>query len=90
MDSVEILVQYIDDVDPFNAMACLKHAEPSSPVRYTFLEGVPLCDQIAGLKKFLKAPQKVPFCRVCSIPKYHYKLLPPPHAARFGSLDFGS
>lgn len=59
MDSVEILVQYIDDVDPFNVVASLKHAEPSSPASYTFLEGVPLCDQIAGLKKYLKAPQKV-------------------------------
>ena len=59
MDSFDVQVQYIDDSDPFNVLATIKHAEPSPPSRYNFVSGIPLCDQIAGVKKTLKAPQKV-------------------------------
>ena len=58
-DSFDVPVQYIDDSDPFNVLATIKHAEPSPPIKYSFVAGIPLCDQIAGLKKALKAPNKV-------------------------------
>ena len=64
-EAVEIRVQYIDDVDPFNALASLKHAEPSVPKSYTCVGGIRLCDQIAGLKKFLRAPHKVRMNKAC-------------------------
>ena len=52
-------VQYIDDVDPFNVLASIKHAEPSVPRKYTFVSGLPLYDQVPAMKKVLKAPHKV-------------------------------
>ena len=55
----EFRVQYIDDVDPFNVLASIKHAEPSVPRRYTFVSGLPLYDQVPAMKKALKAPHKV-------------------------------
>lgn len=60
-DSYEVSVQYIDDSDPFNVLGTIKHAEPSPPLKYSFVSDIPLCDQIAGLKKALKAPHKVVF-----------------------------
>lgn len=66
-DAVEIRVQYIDDVDPFNALASLKHAEPTVPKSYTCVGGIRLCDQIAGLKKFLRAPHKVTYMHRTSL-----------------------
>ena len=62
-DSFEVQVQYIDDSDPFNVLATIKHAEPTPPLKYSFVSEIPLCDQIAGVKKTLKAPQKV--CYYC-------------------------
>ena len=58
-DYIDISVQYIDDSDPFNVLATLKHAEPSPPMKYHFISSIPLCDQIVGLIKQLKAPHKV-------------------------------
>ncbi|XP_019849453.1 PREDICTED: FH1/FH2 domain-containing protein 3-like, partial [Amphimedon queenslandica] len=58
-DSYEVSVQYIDDSDPFNVLGTIKHAEPSPPLKYSFVSDIPLCDQIAGLKKMLKAPHKI-------------------------------
>ncbi len=58
-DSFEVQVQYIDDSDPFNVLATKKHAEPNPPAKYNFVAGIPLCDQIAGVMKAVKAPQKV-------------------------------
>ncbi|KAL5467174.1 hypothetical protein EMCRGX_G031366 [Ephydatia muelleri] len=55
----EFRVQYIDDVDPFNVLASLKHAEPTVPKRYSFIADTPLCDQVAGLKRYLRAPHKI-------------------------------
>ena len=55
----EFRVQFVDDVDPFNVLASLKHAEPTVPKKYKFAATVPLCDQIPGLKKHLRAPHKV-------------------------------
>lgn len=51
-------MQYIDDVDPFNVLASIKHAEPSIPRKYTFVSGLPLYDQVPAMKKALKAPHK--------------------------------
>ena len=55
----EFRVQYIDDVDPFNVLASIKHAEPTVPKRYTFVSGLPLYDQVPAMKKALRAPHKV-------------------------------
>lgn len=52
-------MQYIDDSDPFNVLATKKHAEPNPPVKYNFVSGIPLCDQIAGVMKAVKSSQKV-------------------------------
>ena len=57
--SYEFRVQFVDDVDPFNVLASLKHAEPTVPKKYKFAGAIPLCDQIPGLKKHLRAPHKV-------------------------------
>ena len=55
----EFRVQYIDDVDPFNVLASIKHAEPSVPKKYTMVSGLPLYDQVPAMKKALRAPHKV-------------------------------
>ena len=55
----EFRVQYIDDVDPFNVLASIKHAEPTVPKKYTFVSGLPLYDQVPAMKKALRAPHKV-------------------------------
>ena len=57
--SYEFRVQFVDDVDPFNVLASLKHAEPTVPKKYKFAADSPLYDQIPGLKKHLRAPHKV-------------------------------
>ena len=59
MASLEFRVQFVDDVDPFNVLASIKHAEPTVPKRYKFMGDVPLYDQVPGLKKHLRAPHKV-------------------------------
>lgn len=58
-ETIEFRVQYIDDVDPFNVLASIKHAEPTVPKRYNFVSDLPLYDQVPSLKKYLKAPHKV-------------------------------
>ena len=58
-ETQEVRVQYIDDVDPFNVLASVKHAEPTVPKRYSFVLELPLCDQLPALKKALRAPHKV-------------------------------
>ena len=55
----EFRVQFIDDVDPFNVLASLKHAEPTVAKRFKFTADAPLYDQVPGLKKHLRAPHKV-------------------------------
>ncbi len=55
---VEFRVQYVDDVDPFNVLASLKHAEPTVPKKYEFVKGQSLYDQLPGLKRLLRARHK--------------------------------
>lgn len=57
--SYEFRVQYIDDVDPFNVLASIKHAEPTVPKKYSFSANLQLYDQVPALKKTLRAPHKV-------------------------------
>ncbi len=61
----EFRVQYIDDVDPFNVLASIKHAEPSVPKKYTVVSGLPLYDQVPAMKKALRAPHKVGNHQLC-------------------------
>ena len=49
-------IQYLDDIDPFNST---NFPEPTRPPTYEFLLDVPLCNQINGVKRLLKAPHKV-------------------------------
>uniref|UniRef100_A0A8C4SLA9 FHOD1 N-terminal GTPase-binding domain-containing protein n=1 Tax=Erpetoichthys calabaricus TaxID=27687 RepID=A0A8C4SLA9_ERPCA len=49
-------VQFLDDTDPFNST---NFPEPTRPPVYTFREDIPLINQIAGVHRLLKAPQKV-------------------------------
>lgn len=49
-------VQFLDDTDPFNST---NFPEPTRPPLYTFREDLPLINQIAGVHRLLKAPQKV-------------------------------
>lgn len=58
-NSYEFRVQFVDDVDPFNVLASMKHAEPTVPKRYKFVADIPLYDQVPALKKHLRAPHKV-------------------------------
>ncbi|XP_028983824.1 FH1/FH2 domain-containing protein 3 isoform X4 [Betta splendens] len=52
-------VQYLDDTDPFNST---NFPEPTRPPLYTFREDIPLINQIAGVHRLLKAPQKPDDC----------------------------
>ena len=58
-DVCKFRVQYVDDLDPFNVVASIKHAEPTVARKFEFLRNVPLCDQLAAVKKLLRAPHKV-------------------------------
>jgi len=51
-------VQYLDDTDPFSSTST-NFPEPTRPPTYTFLTNVPLQNQLAGVKRLLKAPHKV-------------------------------
>uniref|UniRef100_A0AAQ5X518 Formin homology 2 domain containing 3b n=1 Tax=Amphiprion ocellaris TaxID=80972 RepID=A0AAQ5X518_AMPOC len=53
------LVQFLDDTDPFNST---NFPEPTRPPLYTFREDIPLINQIAGVHRLLKAPQKADDC----------------------------
>uniref|UniRef100_A0A8C7ZNH3 Formin homology 2 domain containing 3b n=1 Tax=Oryzias sinensis TaxID=183150 RepID=A0A8C7ZNH3_9TELE len=53
------LVQFLDDTDPFNST---NFPEPTRPPLYTFREDIPLINQIAGVHRQLKAPQKLDDC----------------------------
>ena len=59
---VEFRTQYIDDVDPFNVLASIKHAEPTVPKKYDFAKNLSLYDQLPGLKRHLRAPHKKVRC----------------------------
>ena len=48
-------VQYLDDMDPFT----MNFPEPAKAPNYIFLTNVQLLNQVAGLKRVLKAPHKV-------------------------------
>lgn len=52
-------VQFLDDTDPFNST---NFPEPTRPPLFTFREDIPLINQIAGVHRLLKAPQKVGGC----------------------------
>ncbi|XP_030639130.1 FH1/FH2 domain-containing protein 3 [Chanos chanos] len=52
-------VQFLDDTDPFNST---NFPEPTRPPHYTFREDIPLINQIAGVHRLLKAPQKLDDC----------------------------
>ncbi|XP_023820382.1 FH1/FH2 domain-containing protein 3 isoform X1 [Oryzias latipes] len=52
-------VQFLDDTDPFNST---NFPEPTRPPLYTFREDIPLINQIAGVHRQLKAPQKLDDC----------------------------
>ncbi len=56
MTTFQCRVQYLDDTEPFNST---NFPEPTRPPNYTFLKNVPLANQIAGVKRLLKAPHKV-------------------------------
>ena len=49
-------VQYLDDTDPFQST---NFPEPTRPPSYTFNVDKPLCEQLAGIHRLLKAPHKV-------------------------------
>ncbi|KAM8825680.1 FH1/FH2 domain-containing protein 3 isoform 1-T1 [Synchiropus picturatus] len=52
-------VQFLDDTDPFNST---NFPEPTRPPLYTFIEDIPLINQVAGVHRLLKAPHKVDDC----------------------------
>ncbi|XP_033837176.1 FH1/FH2 domain-containing protein 3 [Periophthalmus magnuspinnatus] len=52
-------VQFLDDTDPFNST---NFPEPTRPPLYTFREDIPLINQISGVHRLLKAPQKPDDC----------------------------
>jgi len=58
-NSISLPVQFVDDVDPFNVLANIKHAEPTKPKTFPFIRNIPLADQMQDLKKLLRAPHKV-------------------------------
>ena len=49
-------VQYLDDRDPFNS---INFPEPTRPPSYTFLQSVPLLNQISSVHRLLNAPHQV-------------------------------
>ncbi|KAF7708456.1 hypothetical protein HF521_017513 [Silurus meridionalis] len=52
-------VQFLDDTDPFNST---NFPEPTRPPLFTFREDIPLINQLAGVHRLLKAPQKLDDC----------------------------
>uniref|UniRef100_A0A665VCJ2 Formin homology 2 domain containing 3b n=1 Tax=Echeneis naucrates TaxID=173247 RepID=A0A665VCJ2_ECHNA len=54
-----LLVQFLDDTDPFNST---NFPEPTRPPLYTFREDIPLINQIAGVHRLLRAPHKPDDC----------------------------
>uniref|UniRef100_A0A8C7ZNF3 Formin homology 2 domain containing 3b n=1 Tax=Oryzias sinensis TaxID=183150 RepID=A0A8C7ZNF3_9TELE len=53
------VVIFFYDTDPFNST---NFPEPTRPPLYTFREDIPLINQIAGVHRQLKAPQKLDDC----------------------------
>lgn len=51
-----VRVQYLDDTDPFSSIS---YPEPTRPPNYTLNLDLPLCEQISGVHRLLKAPHKV-------------------------------
>ena len=56
MATLQARVQFLDDIDPFNST---NFPEPARPPTYEFILTVPLCNQVNGVKRLLKAPHKV-------------------------------
>ncbi|KAK3550571.1 hypothetical protein QTP70_000048 [Hemibagrus guttatus] len=54
-----LMVQFLDDTDPFNST---NFPEPTRPPLFTFREDIPLINQLAGVHRLLKAPQKLDDC----------------------------
>ena len=58
MATLACRIQYLDDRDPFSNT---NFPEPTRPPVYTFLESVPLVNQIGGVHRLLEAPHRVSF-----------------------------
>jgi len=54
-----VRVQYLDDTDPFSSIS---YPEPTRPPNYTLNLDLPLCEQISGVHRLLKAPHKISNC----------------------------
>lgn len=54
-----VRVQYLDDTDPFSSIS---YPEPARPPNYTLNLDLPLCEQISGVHRLLKAPHKISNC----------------------------
>ncbi|XP_078493542.1 FH1/FH2 domain-containing protein 3 isoform X3 [Ciona intestinalis] len=52
-------VQYLDDTDPFSST---NFPEPTRPPSFTFNIDLPLCEQVSGVHRLLKAPHKIGDC----------------------------
>jgi len=72
MATVQYRIQYLDDTDPFNST---NFPEPTRPPAYTFLTSVPLINQIAGVKRLLKAPHRVSLLALYHPPTVQVPLL---------------
>uniref|UniRef100_A0A8C6SEA9 Formin homology 2 domain containing 3b n=1 Tax=Neogobius melanostomus TaxID=47308 RepID=A0A8C6SEA9_9GOBI len=59
MATIVCRVQFLDDTDPFNST---NFPEPTRPPLFTFRENIPLINQISGVHRLLKAPQKLDDC----------------------------
>jgi hypothetical protein len=74
-DSHEFKIQYVDDLDPFNVLASIKHVEPTVPKKFKVLSSIPLIDQLGSVKKALRAPHKVSLSKCQSTPNTVLDLL---------------
>jgi hypothetical protein len=66
-DSHEFKIQYVDDLDPFNVLASIKHVEPTVPKKFKVLSSIPLIDQLGSVKKALRAPHKIEECTLLAL-----------------------
>lgn len=59
MATFQCRIQFLDDIDPFNATYI---PEPSRPQVFTFVKNLSLRNQILSVKRLLNAPQKAEDC----------------------------
>ena len=57
--SFSLKVQYLNDLDPFQAVS---FPEPTRPPSFTFNIEQPLCEQISSVHRLLKAPHQLADC----------------------------